>query len=296
MILVEVKIMLIHAVCKECSLTKKAIEYYIDQKLIYPAIQNNGYRDFSDEDIIILKKISVLRNLGLSVSDIRNVLSHHTTTALNEIYNRNTLQMTVLQEKQKLIQELAQEHNWEEIQDRLSQLQKKQTILERLMNAFPGYYGKFLCLHFAPYLNEPVLTEEQQKAFDTIICFLDGVDFDIPAHFKTYLDDSFNFDEEMIKNISNSVNAAIHDIEKYIADNHKAIENYMEYQQSAEYQSTPAYQLKKILQQFNSTSGYNEVFIPAMRKLSKSYRKYYEELSKANEKFIEKYPELKPES
>jgi len=290
---VEVKIMLINEICKKCSLTQKAIEYYIEQKLIFPEIQNNGYRDFSNEDILMLKKISVLRNLGLSVSDIRDVLSGKATITLDKIYHRKTLQIVILQEKQKLIQELAAKHDWEEIQDRLLQLQKKQTILERLMNAFPGYYGKYLCLHFAPYLNEPVLTEEQQKAFDIIICFLGGINFDIPAHLKKYLDEIYlNFDEKMIENISDSVNAAVHETEKYIANNHEVIERYIAYKKSEEYKATPAYQLEQVLRQFNSVSGYNEVFIPAMCQLSKSYRKYYEELSKANEKFAERYPEL----
>lgn len=282
--------MLINAVCKECSLTKKAVEYYIEQELIFPAIQNNGYRDFSDEDITMLKKISVLRNLGLSVSDIRDVLSSNVTMALDEIYYRKTLQMSILQEKQKLIQELASTHDWGKIQDRLSQLQRKQTILERLMNAFPGYYGKFLYLHFAPYLNEPILTEQQQKAFDNIVCFLDRVDFDIPLDLKKYLDEiRLNLDEEMIENISGSLNAAVYDTEKYIIDNREEIESYIAYKQSEEYKATPAYHLENALRQFNSISGYNEIFIPAMCQLSESYGKYYNELLKANEKFIDRY-------
>lgn len=284
--------MLINAVCKECSLTKKAIEYYIEQKLIFPEIQNNGYRDFSNEDILMLKKISVLRNLGLSVSDIRDVLSSEATITLDEIYHRKTLQMAVLQEKQKLIQELAKNHDWDEIQDKLMQLQKKQTILERLMNVFPGYYGKYVCLHFAPYLNEPVLTEEQQKAFDIIICFLDGVAFDIPASLKQYLDEVFDFDEKMIEDISDSVKAAVHEPEKYIADNREEIARYIAYKQSEEYKAAPAYQLEKALRQFNSTCGYNEVFIPAMCQLSEAYRKYHEELLKADEKFVEIFGEI----
>jgi len=287
---VEEKIMLINEVCKECSLTKKAIEYYIEQELIFPEIQNNGYRDFSNEDILMLKKVSVLRNLGLSVSDIRDVLSGKATMTLDEIYHRKTLQMTVLQEKQKLIRELAEKNDWEEIQGRLSRLQKKQTILERLMNAFPGYYGKFLCLHFVPYLNEPVLTEEQQKAFDIIICFLDRVDFDIPVHLKKYLDEiSLNVDEKMIENIMGSVNTAVHETEKYITENKEEIESYIAFKRSEEYKATPAYQLEKVLRQFNSVSGYYKVFIPAMCRLSESYRKYHEELSEANEKFAERY-------
>ena len=120
--------------------------------------------------------------------------------------------MTVLQEKQKLIQELASTHDWEQVQNRLCQLQKEQTILERLMDAFPGYYGKFLCLHFAPYLNEPVSTDRQQEAYDTIVSFLDKVDFDIPADLREYLDEiTITLDESFMERLTRSVSAVIHE-------------------------------------------------------------------------------------
>lgn len=284
--------MLINEVCKECALTKKAVEYYIGQGLVVPAVQENGYRNFSEEDVRRLKKISVLRNLGLSVTDIRNVLSDRDIAALNEIYHKRTLQMTVLQEKQKLIGELAAKQDWEQIQDRLQQLQKEQTILERLMNSFPGSYGEFLCLHFAPYLKEPVLTQEQQKAFDTIITFLDGVEFDISDDLKKYLDEMMNLNEEIIKEMSAGVSAAIYEMENYIADKQEEIESYMAYKQSQEYKKTPAYQVESALRQFNSTSGYNDIFIPAMCRLSETYRKYHEALLRADEILVQKYPGL----
>ncbi len=286
--------MLINAVCKECSVTKKAIEYYIEQGLISPAVRENGYRDFSEDTVRRLKKISILRNLGLSVIEIQDVLSGGTAAAaLNEIYRRRTLQMTVLQEKQKLIQELAATHDWKQVQDRLCQLQKKQTILERFMNAFPGYYGTFLCLHFAPYLNEPVLTERRQEAYDTIVSFLDKAEFDIPADLRKYLDGiALTLDENFMKTIARSTSDAIHDTEKYIADNKEEIERHLAYKKSGEYKTTPAYRLEQALCQFNRTSGYHDIFIPAMCRLSDSYRKYHEELLAANEILSKKYPGL----
>ena len=122
--------MLINEVCRECSLTKKAIEYYIEQGIVVPAIQENGYRSFSDEDVAVLKKVSVLRTLGLSVADIHDVLSNEDAAALNEVYHRKAVQMFFQQEKQELIQELASKHDWEQIQGSLHRLQKKQMVLE----------------------------------------------------------------------------------------------------------------------------------------------------------------------
>ena len=108
----EVVTVFINEVCKECSLTKKAVEYYIEQGLIFPTIQENGYRCFSDEDAECLKKISVLRDLGLSVADIRLVLPEQDTKLLNEIAAGKKREISVLREKQGLIQELADSRDW----------------------------------------------------------------------------------------------------------------------------------------------------------------------------------------
>lgn len=151
-----------------------------------------------------------------------------------------------------------------------------------------------LNLHFAPYLNEPVMTDEQQEAFDIIVSFLDKIDFDIPADLKKYLDEAMlNLDANLIENISVSVNAAVHDMERYIADNDDKIESYIAFKQSEEYMATPAYRLEKVLREFNDKSGYNDIFVPAMCQLSKTYQKYHDELMKADEIFLRKYPELK---
>ena len=47
--------MLINEVCRECNLTKKAVEYYTEQGLIRPDIAENGYRRFSDADVLKLR-------------------------------------------------------------------------------------------------------------------------------------------------------------------------------------------------------------------------------------------------
>lgn len=288
--------MFINEVCKECSLTKKAIEYYVKQGLISPSVQGNGYRSFSQEDVLVLKKVSTLRSLGVPVTDIRGILSDKTAAALNEVYHRKATQMSIMREKQELLCELAAKQDWEQVQGRLHQLQKKQMVLERFLDVFPGYYGEFVCLHFAPYLNEPVETDAQQEAFDTVIAFLDGVTFDIPDDLKACLDGiAIRLDEGCAAKMSAAADEMIHETEKYIADNQEMIESYLAclaYRQSEEYKASPACRLEKALRRFTSVSGYHDIFIPAMCRLSKSYQEYQEGLRKADEIFIQKYPEL----
>ena len=56
---------------EECLQVPRAtIRFYEKEGLINPKKGENGYREYSDYDILILKKIIVLRKLGFSVADI----------------------------------------------------------------------------------------------------------------------------------------------------------------------------------------------------------------------------------
>ena len=76
--------MLINKVCKKCRLTKKAIEYYAEQSLVHPETLENGYRNFSAADIERLKKIAILRRLGLSVQS-HDFIAHAFCACLAEM-------------------------------------------------------------------------------------------------------------------------------------------------------------------------------------------------------------------
>ncbi len=283
--------MLINEACKKCKLTKKAIAYYEEQRLIQPQVLENGYRDFSDSEIEQLKKIAVLRKLELSVSDIQTVLNVKNKTALYNVLNKKALELETIKAKQELAQKLAQSQDWEYTRLQLEAIEQKQTISERLLNVFPGYYGKYVSLHFGLYLNEPIITKEQQEAFDTVISFLDSADLKIPVDLQEYLDEATkNFDTSFAANVSDTMDKMVKNPEKYIADNQEMLKQYMEFKQSDEYKNLPEYKLQELFATFNQESGYNDIFIPAMKKLSQSYRNYHDAMQEANEVFIEKYP------
>lgn len=283
--------MLINEVCKECKLTKKAIEYYEEQRLIQPQVLENGYRDFSNSEIEQLKKIAILRKLGLSVSDIQTVLNGKEKLVLYNVSTKKALEIETMKSKQELAQKLAQNQDWEYTRLQLDALEQKQAISERMLNVFPGNYGKYVCLHFGLYLNEPVTTKEQQEAFDTVISFLDKADLKIPVELQEYLDEATkNVDASFVVNVSDNMSKAVQNPEKYIEDNHEMLEQYIAFKQSDDYKNSPAYKLYELFTTFNQESGYNDIFIPAMKRLSQSYQDYHEAMQRANEVFIKKYP------
>lgn len=57
------------------NLPAKTIRYYEDIDLIRPERASNGYRDYSDNDVHVLKFLQRSRNLGFSIEECRLLLS-----------------------------------------------------------------------------------------------------------------------------------------------------------------------------------------------------------------------------
>lgn len=58
------------------GITSKNIRFYENQELLTPERAENGYREYHEQNIEALKKIKLLRKLGISVEEIRAVLNH----------------------------------------------------------------------------------------------------------------------------------------------------------------------------------------------------------------------------
>ena len=56
------------------GVSKATIRYYEDQGLVTPQRSENGYREYSDEDVQLFQKIIVLRKLGLSMTELRDLI------------------------------------------------------------------------------------------------------------------------------------------------------------------------------------------------------------------------------
>lgn len=286
--------MLINEVCKMTGLTKKAIEYYEEKGLIAPKVGENGYREFSEEDVEKLKEINVLRKLGLSISEIREVLGESNRRAsLAKIRYNKELELQEYSRKKELLDKLIESENIDEILVQLEELEKHQTIKKKLLDAFPGYYGRFLLLHFGRFLNERISTKEQEDAYNNIVEFLDNVKtVEFPAELKEYFEEAIpNMNDDFLEKINDEIVNAIQNVDDYIEKNKEMLEQYIAYKNSEEYKQSPVYKIQNLLLEFHKTSGYYDVFISNMRKLSPSYDQYFRKLEEANRRFVSLYPE-----
>jgi len=291
----EVIVMLINETSKITNLTKKAIEYYAEQNLIFPVMLDNGYRDFSSNDIECLKKISVLRKLGLSTRDIKTVLSDENGDVLKKLSVQNELHVQRERAKNAILDKLSCGKSYTEISTELVTIEQNATVTEKLLDAFPGYYGRFINLHWSRFLNEPIKTDEQKSAYKEILAFLDNVpSLNFPKNLQTYIDEATKKISTIdINEMNDKTKQFIENPETFLSENKDSLEYYLAYMQTDEYKNSPMFQMQSLLIEFNKTSGYYDILIPAMKKLSPSYAEYCKQSEIANEKLYAQYPEAK---
>ncbi len=65
--------MKIHEVEHQTGLDRATIRFYESEGLIAPARSDNGYRQYSNNDIEVLLKIKLLRQLGIRLGEIKDL-------------------------------------------------------------------------------------------------------------------------------------------------------------------------------------------------------------------------------
>ena len=287
--------MLINEAARKCGITKKAVQYYVEQGLVDPKVLENGYRDFSEEDTKVLKRVVLYRKLGLSIREIRRVLEDR--REISGIFYQRELELEQEKTKQEWLKRLAAGEAIEDFEPEIDPFSSNTIIIQKLGELFPGYYGKIIRLHFSRYLTGKVETEEQKKAFHQIIEFFDRVpEIRLPDDLREYLDTcmeegSGEEETERLRRVLQEQEYALQNLDEFVRNHKKVLDDYQKYRQTEEYQNSPACRLMETMKQICAANGYDDTFIPAMRKLSPLYNEHYEQLLKANEQFTKSYPE-----
>jgi Predicted transcriptional regulators len=285
--------MLINDTCKITGLTKKALTYYEEQALVTPCILENGYRDYSPNDIDRLKKIAVLRKLGLGTKEIKIILNDNSGNVIKNFSVVKELDIRRAAVQKTLLDRLASGESYEIISTELTSLEGSASITQRLMEVFPGYFGSFICLHFAHFLNAPVVTDTQKSAYAEIVNFLDNIPSpEFSLELQDYLDEQASYiSTQNFNEMHTNTLQAIENIDGYLQENRAMLEEYLRFKKSDEYKSSPAYVILSKMKDSLQTSGYYDVFIPAMKRLSISYAEFHEKILSANELFLMAFPD-----
>lgn len=277
--------MLRNEVQEKTNLSRKAIEYYEEKGLVHPKKLENGYRDYSNGDVEVLKKISLLRNLGLSISEIALYLDSK-EEVLASILRRKEHELDICEKRKNVLNLIVKGESMDLINEELAIIDAQETIYDKLIRIFPGYFGQLIFSSYKIFLNES-LNKDEEAAFNEYIKFLDSLpNFELSKEEKDYIEAiSSSFDMKTLDDVNKGKLLAVENAETWLEDNKDYIEVYKEYKNTDEYKNSLIKLIQDKLKKFMQENNYYEKAIPLIRKFSKSYDAYYEKLLKANEEY-----------
>lgn len=279
--------MRINEVIQQVDLTKRAIKYYEQEGLLSVAKDKNGYRNYTNEDIKTLKEISVYRKLGISIKDIKTLLSTRDKQLLEEIYKSKISELESYKNEINLLEKFIYNNDVEEIYEKLDY----ENIGEAIQDMIPGFYGYYFMNHFMPYLQIKIETKEQEEAYKKIIEFWDNANIKIPLFmkitsfilYKLPKQDINKMVELMDKKTKEYINISEEDYEK-LKD--QTIKN-VKMKNTFFFKYHPAFISQRKFMRNLQDSGYNDIFIPNMIKLSPKYKEYHEALININKRICD---------
>ena len=273
--------MMIKEVQELTGLGRKAIEYYQQKGLIDPAVLENGYRDYSQEEADTLRHIALLRALDVPLEEIRALLSGGKSpdALLRERQSDTDRQ----QRKTRLMEDYAKTGPTEDLKRKLDALGREESLAKRFFRLLPGYFGQMLLYNFAPFLEDPAASEAQEKAFEEAVSFLDSMP---PLLLPPDLAEAAEIAAEdlsldVMLEMQQGKRAALRDPEGWFKEHERFIKAYGQMKQTEEYRSAPAVRASELLKAYLTETGCYERFIPLMRRLSPAYDEYCRDLVRA---------------
>ncbi|BET22470.1 TPA: MerR family transcriptional regulator [Streptococcus pyogenes] len=279
--------MLRNEIQNKTGLTRKAIEYYEEKGLINPQKTENGYRDYSDNDLEVLIKVSLFRKLGISVTEIEDYLSTG-ISSLSSVLRRKQHQLDVEEKRKEVLELVVKGESQELINEKIKLIEAEESIYVRLERLFPGYFGQMFFAAYQPFLNES-LGKDEEEAFEKYVDYLDNLpSLQLSKEEQDYIEKiSSTFDMQTLNKVNEDKINAIENVEEWLKENDNAISQYEQYKNSEEYQNSLMKKIQDKLQNFMKDNKYYEIAIPLIRKFSKSYDEYYEKLLRANEIYLD---------
>ena len=275
--------MTINEIAKEINITKRAIKYYEEQGLLKVKKDSNGYRNYSEQDLETLRIISIYRKVGISISDIKKLLKKEDKDILLEI----------LSDREKELQEKIAEYEKLKLfvmTDRteyLSEAIPYESIGKAIRDAVPGFYGFYFLHHFLPFLQGKMETAEQKEAYKKICEFWDNTEIKIPMFMRIFSWISYRFQPEVsTESMSDKMNLQM---KLYLEADEKQYEKLKKqvldgYRMKRMMRFHPVYISQSKFMKELQDKGYNDIFIPNMKKLSPDYKTYHEALTSMNQR------------
>ena len=271
--------MLLNEVINEIGMTKRAVKYYEEKGLLSVDKDSNGYRNYSEQNIETLKKISVYRKLGIGIKDIQRLLENGDKSLLLRIYQEK-LQEKILQDSElEALKQFIDDDN----ADKANELLEYQTVENAIESLLPGKeWGEYLKSHFRPFLDVRITTSEQKQALQNILEYCDETTIKTPFIMRIGMKMAGGVAKEtrtageMIAYYCDMNESEYNRLKEQVLKGAKMKTGMMKYH--------PSFVAQRKMQKELQDKGYNDIFIPNLMALSPKYAEYKKALDKVNDR------------
>ena len=278
--------MRLNEVIKQVDLSKRAIKFYEEKGLLKTKRDSNGYRNYTDKDISLLKEISSYRKMGIGLSDIKEILNDK--SVLKQILIEKKKEITISQNELEALEKFIENNNIEELYDSVDY----KTLADAIQNSIPGFYGYYFLNHFLPYLQIRIQTKEQQEAYNRLIEFWDNTNIKIPFLMKLNSWILFKLNSKkslivQIEQIDSKIKEMLNPTEEEYEKLKKKVNDGYKLKNSIFYKySLIGISQRKFMKELQN-KGYNDIFIPSMIALSPKYKEYHNALMAINKRICD---------
>lgn len=278
--------MRLNEVIKQVDLSKRAIKFYEEKGLLKTKRDSNGYRNYTDKNISLLKEISSYRKMGIGLSDIKEILNDK--SILKQILIEKKKEITISQNELEALEKFIENNNIEELYDSVDY----KTLADAIQNSIPGFYGYYFLNHFLPYLQIRIQTKEQQEAYNRLIEFWDNTNIRIPFLMKLNSWILFKLNSKkslivQIEQIDSQIKEMLNPTEEDYEKLKKKVNEGYKLKNSIFYKySLIGISQRKFMKELQN-KGYNDIFIPSMIALSPKYKEYHNALMAINKRICD---------
>ena len=273
--------MRISEAAQRAGLTQRAVKFYEEKGLLTVRKGENGYRDYTEEDVARLHAISAYRKLGIGLSDIRRLLSGEDTALLRQILERKRAEQGARAQEIAALEAYLAEPDAALLDEAIDYASLSQAIRAQI----PGFYGDYFIAHFAPYLTHRIETEEQRDAYQKTLAFWDGANIRVPlflrisAFIQRRVIPAQQFSAERLdERLRQMLDPTPEEYERIRQQTLQSVRR----RQSPLVRYSPGMIAQRRMMRALQDSGYNDVFIPQMKRLSPAYRAYHDALDALN--------------
>ena len=278
--------MRLNEVIKQVNLSKRAIKFYEEKGILKTKRDSNGYRNYTDKDISLLKEISSYRKMGIGLSDVKRILNDK--SVLKQILIEKKKEITISQNELEALEKFIENNNIEELYDSVDY----KTLADAIQNSIPGFYGYYFLNHFLPYLQIRIQTKEQQEAYNRLIEFWDNTNIRIPFLMKLNSWILFKLNSKkslivQIEQIDSQIKEMLNPTEEEYEKLKKKVNEGYKLKNSIFYKySLIGISQRKFMKELQN-KGYNDIFIPSMIALSPKYKEYHNALMAINKRICD---------